>query len=360
MLSFSPALPGHWSFHLASLVTGIGYIGSRLAELLLDRGETVIGLDNLFSTDREAIRRLEDRPGFTFLEGDVADEGAVRRALTAGQRVDTVYHLAAQSSSSPAAASVGYSERANLVGPRVVLEQACAAGVSTFIFGGSIQVYGRDATGVVDESHPYGPILDISHLSKLYVEKLMEMFSITRGLRCISARLALVYGVSPVTKSDPVFMTAPNKFCLQVARGEPIRVNSSAFNPTSMIHVDDAARGLMTLAQWPRPGYSPVNLLGETASVTQVARLVQELASHRGMVVTLECPEGVPSQGALPEFRSAMAEIGFQPQRSLQRDLPAVLDHFLTSTQHSEPSTQHPGAGENSAPSTQHPSEVAE
>ncbi|HEX2988375.1 MAG TPA: NAD(P)-dependent oxidoreductase, partial [Chloroflexota bacterium] len=295
---------------MSSLVTGIGFIGSRLVGLLLDRGETVVGLDNLFSTDREAIRQLASRPGFTFLEGDVADEDAVRRAFDVGDHIDTVYHLAAQSSSNPAAAPMSYSERANLVGPRVVLEQACASGTSTFIFGGSLQVYGRQVSGVIDESHPYGPILDISHLSKLYVEKLMEMFAINRGLRCVSARLALVYGVSPVTKSDPLFMTAPNKFCRQVARGESMRVDASAFNPTSMIHVDDAARGLMSLSAWPRPAYSAVNLLGETASVAETARLVQEIASHRGLVVRLDYPQGEARLQLLPSQR--FAEVGLQ------------------------------------------------
>jgi nucleoside-diphosphate-sugar epimerase len=320
---------------LSSLVTGIGFIGSKLVELLLDQGEIVVGLDNLFSTDAEAIQRLAARPGFTFLEGDVADEEAVRRAFTAGRRIDTVYHLAAQSSSNPAAAPMAYSERANLVGPRVVLEQACAAGTSTFIFGGSLQVYGRKVAGVVDESRPYGPILDISHLSKLYVEKMMEMFSINHGLRCVSARLALVYGVSPVTKADPLFMTAPNKFCRQVARGESMRVDASAFNPTSMIHVDDAALGLMSLAGWQHPAYSAVNLLGETTSVAQVARLVQEIASQRGMIVRLDYPQGVPASQISCEFRSTMDEVGYRPQRSLRGDLPEVLEYFLMAP-HSE------------------------
>ncbi len=298
------------------------------------------------------------------------------------------------SPANPAAAPMSYSERTNLVGPRVVLEQAGESGTSTFIFGGSLQVYGRKVSGIVDESQPYGPILDISHLSKLYVEKLMEMFAINRGLRCVSARLALVYGVSPITKTDPLFMTAPNKFCWLVARGEPMRVDPSAFNPTSMIHVDDAARGLMSLAGWKRPAYSAVNLLGETASVAQVARLVQEIASTRGMVVRLDYPQGVPTTQIECDFRSSMAEVGYQPQRSLKRDLPEVLDHFLTLQRGSgvsssvestdshkrggrghgeeggaqdpalrgamgDPSTRLPSLGtQNQEPSTQHPPEV--
>ncbi|MHB0871370.1 MAG: NAD-dependent epimerase/dehydratase family protein, partial [Chloroflexota bacterium] len=221
---------------MGSLVTGIGYIGARLVEMLLDSGETVVGIDNLFSTDPEAVRRLAGRPGFLLVEGDVADEATVRRAFASGVAVDTVYHLAAQSSANPSAAPIRYTEESNLIGPRVVLEQACAAGATGFVFGSSLQLYGRRVEGLVDESRPYGPILDIAHLSKVYVEKLMEMFSHTRGLRCVAARLGLVYGLGPVMKTDPRFMTAPNRFAWQAVRGEPLRVDASGFYPTGMIH----------------------------------------------------------------------------------------------------------------------------
>ncbi len=313
---------------MASLVTGIGYIGARLVEMLLDASENVVGMDNLFSTDPSVLHRLAERPGFLFMEGDVADEAAVRKAFASGVPIETVYHLAAQASAHPSAAPIRYSEESNLIGPRVVLEQACEAGVSTFIFGGSIQVYGRRVVGKIEESTPYGPILDIAHLSKAYVEKLMEMFAHTRGLRCVSARLALVYGVSPVMKTDPRFMTAPNKFCRQAALGEPLRVDATAFHPTSMIHVDDACRGLMALARWQREGYTPVNLVGETASVAQVAILVQRLAARRGLDVQLSLPEQRPSTAEC-SFASALEEDGFAPKISLEEGLGQVLDHFV-------------------------------
>jgi nucleoside-diphosphate-sugar epimerase len=315
---------------LGSLVTGIGYIGSRLAGMLLDAGEAVTGIDNLFSTDPAAVQRLAARDGFTFVEGDVADEAAVRRAFQAGAPIHTVYHLAAQSSGHPEAAPVQYTESSNLVGPRVLLEQSCGSGVSTFVFGSSLQVYGRRPAGYVHEGTPYGPILDIAHLSKVYVEKLMEMFSHTRGLRCVAARIGLVYGLSPVMKTDPRFMTAPNKFCLQVARGERLRVDASGLAPTSLISVDDAARGLMSLGRWERGRYSAINLIGETATIADVARLVGELAARRGLQANVAQPAERPT---IPEcsFHSVLAGIGWRPSVGLEEGLAPVLEHFLAS-----------------------------
>lgn len=313
---------------MGSLVTGTGYIGARLAHLLLDRGEQVVGLDNFFSTDPCAVDALAARPGFAFVQGDVRNEAVVRRAFETGIPIDTVYHLAAQASGSPSAAPMRYTEETNLIGSRIVLEQACAAGAATFVFGGSIQVYGRNVEGIVDEGHTFGPILDMSHLSKVHVEKMMEMFSCNRGIRSVSARIGLVYGLGPVMKTDPHFMTAPNKFCRQAALGEALMVNASAFNPTSMVHVDDAARGMIALAGWPRDGFSAVNLLGETASVARVAGLVRTLARTRGLKVRLDAP-AQPATLPSVRFRSAISRVGFKPARSLRESLPEVLDYFL-------------------------------
>lgn len=324
---------------MGALVTGIGYVGARLAEMLLDSGEAVVGVDNLFSTDPAAIRRLIRRPGFVFLQGDVAEEATVHCAFRCRVPIDTVYHLAAQSSSNPAAAPADYTERTNLVGSRVLLEEACSSGASVFVFGSSLQLYGRRPLGRVDESTPCGPILDLAHLSKPYVEKLMEMHSHTRGLRCVAARLGLVYGVSPVMKTDPRFMTAPNKFCRQAILGEPIRVDSTGLHPTSVIQVDDAARGLMALARWPEEGFTAVNLLGETASMDTVARLVGRLAGQRGLEVRLLLPdEG--SQDADCSFHSAASRVGFAPRVPLEEGLSGVLDHFLATDPAPSPSSE--------------------
>lgn len=313
---------------MASLVTGIGYIGAKLVEHLLDSGESVVGLDSFFSTDRAAVEKLAEHPRFTFVEGDIREWTEVRRAFEVGAPIETVYHMAAQASGHPTAAPTRFTEETNLIGPRIVLQQSAEAGVRTFVFGGSVQVYGRRVEGVVDESRPYGPILDLSHLSKAYVEKLMEMFAHTRGLRCLSARLGLVYGLSPVMKTDPRFMTAPNRFCRQVALGEASRVDASAYYPTGMIHVADAARGLAALAKWPEDGYAAVNLVGETASVAEVAWTVRRLAAERGLEAKIEFPADPPVPPSV-RFTSSMSRVGFAPERSLEVGPRETLTYFL-------------------------------
>ena len=109
------------------------------------------------------------------------------------------------------------------------------------VFGGSFRVYGDDLVGAsVDEDTPYGRVGDLSHLSKIYVEQLARML----GVPFVSVRLGVTYGLSPIMKSTPSFMTVPNLFCRRAARDETLQVLED--RPVAFIHVDDAADALLS------------------------------------------------------------------------------------------------------------------
>ncbi len=271
---------------MAVLVTGLGYMGAALAEELLRRGETVVGLENGFSTDSGALDRLAEA-GVRIVSGDVAEPADVERAFAQG-RIDTVYHFAAQASAHPAAAPPEYTERSNLQGPRVVLDAMLRHGARSIVFASSFKVYGDSPVGRVDEGRPYGQFQDLSHLSKVYVEKLLELYALRHGLRCLALRFGIVYGLGPVFKTDERFMTAPNKFCRQAARGEPLTVYGGGRVHAGFVHVADAVRAtLAAAAHVGFPSYAPINVVGEVASLASLARTVAEVAGkhHRSVQI---------------------------------------------------------------------------
>src|SRR5438067_6272967 len=116
---------------MATLITGLGYIGSSLAARLLADGEEVVGLENFFSTPREPIAELE-RQGLRLIEGSITDPNAVGRAFTAA-KIDVVFHLAAQASAQPDAAPIAYTQETNYTGVRDTLEACLAAGARRVI-----------------------------------------------------------------------------------------------------------------------------------------------------------------------------------------------------------------------------------
>ena len=198
------------------LVTGVGYIGARLALDLLEQGDEVVGLDNLFSTGPGDVAPLMAHPRFSLVRGSVADPRAVRTALDRAAP-SVVYHLAGQPSADPSAATAQYTERSNLSGPRVLLDALRERGVRLLVLGSSFKVLGDALPERVDESQPYGRVGDLAHLSKVYQEKLAEMYSWDGGPRVVSVRLGITYGLGPVMKTDPRFQTVPNRFCARAA-----------------------------------------------------------------------------------------------------------------------------------------------
>ncbi len=310
---------------VVALVTGVGYIGAQLVRDLLDQGEEVVGLENFFSTRPGQLEALRTHPRFTLLQGSIANPRALRTALErASPRV--VYHLAGQSSAHPDAASVHYLERSNLVGPRLLFEALRDRGVEVVVLGSSFRVLGDELPPVVDEAQPYGRVGDLSHLSKIYLEKLAEMLAYQGGPRVVSARLGISYGLSPVMKDDPRFQTAPNRFCAQAAAGERLRV--LATRPAGFIHVRDAARALRLAAELPATTpYRVVNAAAEVLTVGEVAQLVRAIGQQRGLAVEIEGEVAASPQRF--EVRSTLTNHGFQPQHSMPEALPEVLDFFL-------------------------------
>jgi nucleoside-diphosphate-sugar epimerase len=320
---------------VATLLTGAGYIGSALLGRLAKRGAfaaPIVVLDNFFSTSREAVEACVPSNAH-LVEGDVADPAAVARAfdVLGDARGAVVYHLAAQPSAAIAASDPDTTERSNLVGARVLLEAAHERG-AIVVFGGSFRVYGDALIGqTVDEQTPYGRVGDLSHLSKIYVEQLARMMSV----RFVSVRLGVTYGLAPIMKTTPAFMTVPNLFCKRAAEGEVLRVLED--RPLAFIHVGDAAEALLAAADRAATasqaeaeastcadptGWDVVNAAPEVATVGQVARTVQRLAEERGAGVRIE---GAASSEAGFRVRSRLR---MTSERSWQTGLGEVLDYF--------------------------------
>jgi nucleoside-diphosphate-sugar epimerase len=358
-----------------TLLTGVGYIGAALVRRLAERltadrsadrpaGWTgpLVAVDNCFSTSRQAIERaLPD--GVRFIEGDVSDPSTVERAFAAAldgssfsssctssissgpsrasgsaeqARRLTVFHLAAQPSASVAAREPHVTEQSNLVGARVLLERALAHDARV-IFGGSFRVYGDDLTGTVSEDQPYGRVGDLSHLSKVYVEQLARML----GVRFVSVRLGVTYGLSPIMKTDPAFMTVPNLFCKRAVEGLSLRVLED--RAVAFIHVEDAVSALLAAAERQAAmetmdqtvddnrRFDVVNAAPEVATIGQLATIVADLARQRGLQATVERSNGSTDHAAWStgyEVGSRLTAAQFTPRHTLAASLGQVFDEF--------------------------------
>jgi nucleoside-diphosphate-sugar epimerase len=248
------------------LVLGAGYVGARLAELALDRGDEVVLADNWYATDRAQLAALEER-GAKVETADIRVEDDVSRLLDAGP--DRLLLLAAQASRPISEREPDYTEETNAMGVRLVAEAVAARGGPPVVFGSSLHVYGSGLSGSVEADRPYGPQEDLAHLTKIYGELVLTMHTRRAGFELALARLGIVYGPSPVEHDRPESLTVVDKFRRLAAAGEEPTLDDGGRATVGVVHVEDAARALLEA----QPG--PSNVAAETITVADIARLAR-------------------------------------------------------------------------------------
>ncbi len=311
---------------MAVLITGLGYLGSALAARLLAEGEEVVGLENFFSTPREALQRLTDHRGLTLVEGSLTDPAALARAFTSAE-IELVYHLAAQASAHPDAAPISYTVEVNFTGTRLLLEACVAHGVPRIVLASSTRLYRTPLPTLVHERSPVHAD-DLVHLSQLFGEVLLGAYLRAAGGRMsgVAARLGIVAGKGPVLKLDPRFLAAPQRFCLAAASGEPLTVATGPATVLPFVHIDDAVEGLVRCRDFQGQDLV-VNVASEVRSVASVAAAVQVAALERGVLVNMRYL-GRPRTYAPRRIESALAAAEFHPTRRVEDALGPVLDHY--------------------------------
>jgi nucleoside-diphosphate-sugar epimerase len=243
---------------LRLLVLGAGYIGARLAELALERGDEVVLADNWYATDRSQLGALEDR-------GAHVETADIREGVAELLRqADRVFLLAAQASRPVAEREPDYTEETNATGVRRVAENVDAP----LVFASSLHVYGPGLSGEVGPDTPYGEQGDLAHLSKIYGELCLRMHAARAGWDLSILRLGIVYGPSPVEHDRDDSQTVVDKFRRLANEGKDLPIDR-ADATIGVVHVDDVTRIMLEAG----PGVA--NVAAETVTVGDVAALAR-------------------------------------------------------------------------------------
>jgi UDP-glucuronate 4-epimerase len=234
------------------LVTGAaGFIGSTLALRLLERGDTVIGIDNHNDYYDPALKearlaRHADHPGYTHLRIDLADRGAMEQAF-ATHRPQRVVNLAAQ-------AGVRYSIEnplayidSNIVGFGHILEGCRHHGVEHLVYASSSSVYGANTTMPFSVHHNVDHPLSLYAASKKANELMAHTYSHLFNLPTTGLRFFTVYG--PWGRPDMALF----KFTKAILAGEKIPVFNHGKHRRDFTYIDDIVEGVIRVLDRPAP-----------------------------------------------------------------------------------------------------------
>ncbi len=303
------------------VITGAaGFIGSHLAELLLDRGYSVVGIDNLLTGDTANIAHLANRD-FLFIKHDVTNY------IYVDGPVDFVLHWA-----SPAS-PIDYLElpiptlKVGALGTHKALGLAKAKG-ARFVLASTSEVYGDPLEHPQKESYwgnvnPIGP-RGVYDEAKRFAEAMTVAYHRFHGVDAKIVRIFNTYGPRMRVndgRAIPAFMS-------QALRGEDVTIFGSGSQTRSFCYVSDLIEGIFRLMH--SDLNDPVNIGNPTEmTIEAIARAIIDLTGSKSKIVYRPLPTDDPKVRQ-PDITRARTLLGWEPKVGLDEGLQKTLAYFRT------------------------------
>ncbi len=315
------------------LVTGAaGFIGFHTAQALLDRGQQVIGLDNLnayydVTLKQHRLDRLTDREGFHFAKVDLADREAVAGLFDRHKRIETIVHLAAQPGVRYSLENPFAYVEANVTGHLVILEEARrCADLRHLVYASSSSVYGESAKLPFSTQDPADRPVSLYAASKRMDEMMSHAYAHLFGIPSTGLRFFTVYG--PWGRPD----MAVYGFAKAILSGTPIRVFNKGTLRRDFTYIDDIVSGILGAVDRvpaaaddaaPHRIYNLGNNHPET-----VSRLVSLLEDAIGKtaIIRHEPMQAGDVTATYADIDDSRRDLGFSPSISLEQGIQRFVD----------------------------------
>lgn len=298
---------------------GAGFIGSHLCEALLDRGTSVLALDNFITGSPDNVLGLLGRPDFEFRQANVNEE------ITVAGDVRFVLHFASPASPPQYDANPIHTLKVGTLGTMNMLGLARAKG-ATFLLASTSEVYGDPLVHPQPETYwgnvnPIGP-RGCYDEAKRCAEAFAMAYHRAHG---VDTRIVRIFNTHGPRMQVLDGRAVPN-FMSQAIRGEPLTVYGDGSQTRSLCYVSDLVRGVLAVLE--RADELPVNL-GNPNEVTvlELAQTIVRLAGSDSKIEFRELPIDDPKQRR-PDITRARRLIGWEPEVELEDGLSRTLEYF--------------------------------
>jgi len=301
------------------LITGVaGLVGSHLAENLLARGGTVVGIDNFndyysVQQKRDNVAGFKDHQRFTLYETDIRDAVGVN-AIFEQHRPAAVAHLAAMANVRYSIGRAPLYIQVNIVGSVNLLEAAKQFGCGNFVFASTSSIYGKTPNLPFTEDDPANTPLSAYPASKKAVELLGYTYHNLHGMNFTALRFFSVYG--PRARPDMMpFMVAD-----RIARGDTITLFDAGQMKRDWTFVDDIADGVALALDKPL-GYEQINLgRGEPVLMADFVETLEDIIGKKAILDTPPAPASEPAI-TFANIDKARRLLGYDPKTPVREGL---------------------------------------
>lgn len=319
---------------MKALITGgAGFIGSHLAEALLNHDNDVIVLDNLSTGRYENIEHLLKERNLEFVEGDILDINLVDKLV---EKIDTVFHLAAAVGVDLIVKKPLESLTTNIKGSEIVLDAALRYRKKILITSTS-EIYGKNVNGPLkeDDDRILGSPLKTRwsySTAKAVDEMLAYIYWKEKKLPTVIVRLFNTVGPR---QTGTYGMVMP-RFILQALKNEPITVHGTGKQTRCFLHVKDVVGALIKLVADPKAIGEVFNIGSqEEISIEQLAKEIIKITKSRSKIEYIPYEKAYEEgfedmQRRVPEIAKINKIIGFKPTFTLSRIIEDIVKYLKT------------------------------
>ena len=313
------------------LVTGgAGFIGSNLCEVLLEKGNEVVCLDNFSTGKIKNVKEFLNYPNFTLLDGDIRK---LEDCLIATREVDYVLHQAALGSVPRSIKDPITSNDVNVSGFLNMLVASRDNGVKRFVFAASSSTYGdSESMPKVEDiiGKPLSPYAITKYVNELYA----DVFSKTYGLETIGLRYFNVFG----RKQDPngAYAAVIPKFVSQLMNGESPVINGDGNYSRDFTYIDNVIQAnLLSLVTTNEKAINTVYNVaygGRNTLNDLMGYLKEYLSKFDAKISNIEVIYGPIRVGDIPHSHASVTKakenLNYNPQFSLQKGLKEAVKWY--------------------------------
>jgi nucleoside-diphosphate-sugar epimerase len=300
---------------------GAGFLGSHLCDHLVERGDSVVCLDDLSTGSRENVAHLLGHDRFSLLVTNVSEKVEVPDTPT----VDAVWNLASPASPPEYLARPFDTLAVGSEGTRRLLELAREAG-ARFLMASTSEIYGDPEVHPQVESYrgnvdPTGP-RSVYDEAKRFSESMTMAMHRTFGVDVGIVRIFNTYGPRLSAGDGRVV----SNFIVQALQGVPLTVYGDGSQTRSLCFVDDEIRGLVALMDSSLVG--PVNIGNPVErTILELAHLVLEISGSESALAFEPLPTDDPTRRC-PDIDLARRELAWEPRVGIREGIERTIEYF--------------------------------